>query len=140
MRRLLLVVLLATVLAVAGCSGPPQPVPTSPPPLPNDVLVQLDDDLTEAGRDAIEERLQTAPGVGPVTFATREQNYQRFRELYRDRPDLLEGVSPDDMADTFRARFFDRAEADSAAAAVRELAGVAEASVLSLPTPTATPS
>jgi hypothetical protein len=46
--------------------------------------------------------LRGAPEVSSAAYESREQAYRRFKELYRDAPDLLETTRPESMPESWR--------------------------------------
>lgn len=125
---------LATLVAVglAGCGSEPAPEPS---PTGIAISVILRDDATEAQRQAIEERLRAAPGASGIAFTTREQAYERFKELFEDQPELVEDVAPETLPESFRFEMADRAAAESLAAELQDLPGVDEVTMLPMMTP-----
>lgn len=118
------------VVGLVGCASQP------PPPPEVDVAVYLRGDATEAQRRAIEATLTATPGVHGVTFETREQAYERFKELFEDSPELVEAVTAEAFPETFRFTVAGRTAAETIVAELEEMPGVDEVIML----PEATPS
>lgn len=106
-------VLVAALLGagVAGCTADGPPTEPAAP-----ISVFLNEDATEQQKQAIETRLRAVPGATEVRFESREQAYQRFKELFKDQPDLLAQVNPDSLPESLVLTVRDRAAFDSAAA------------------------
>jgi cell division protein FtsX len=133
----LFVMVLMTV-GLAGCTSVPVPVPmpVPSPPVPVDVAVFLRNDVTEPQKQAIEARLHTVPSAAGVTFQTREEAYARFKETFKDSPELIATITPEALPESFRFTLADRAAAEPILAELRQLPGVDE---VTMP-PKATPS
>lgn len=138
MRRVLLAVLLMAAL-VTGCSGLPVPARTHVRPVPVNVAVFLRDDATAAQKDAIGAKLRAAHGVSAVRFESREEAYRRFKKAFEDRPDLVNNTRPEDLPESYQARFAGRDDAVTALAAIRRMPGVQSARVPPTPSASATP-
>lgn len=138
MRR---IALLAVVLALAACTAVPRPAPvrSSPPPAPAEVVVFLRDGSTAPQRQAIEARLRAIPGATAVHFETREDAYRRFLEAFKDSPDVVRGVMPADLPESFRLRVPDRTAAEKLVPELRTLPGVQDATVPIAATPGVSP-
>ncbi|MGN9913886.1 permease-like cell division protein FtsX [Phytohabitans sp. LJ34] len=98
----------------------------------HEVRVFLDVDATAEQKAAVESALSSRYPGGTIRVETREQAYQRFKELYKDEPDLVEKVRPDSFPEsllvTTTAKVFDCA----GLAAVAEMDGVGSATVWQL--------
>lgn len=97
-----------------------------------EVRVFLDVEATAEQKAAVESALSSRYPAGTIRVETREQAYQRFKELYKDEPDLLEAVRPDSFPEsllvTTTAKVFDCA----ALAEVERMDGVGSANVWQL--------
>ncbi|WP_147457211.1 permease-like cell division protein FtsX [Micromonospora pisi] len=131
------------VLMVAGlvaCTrGPvvlPVPVPSPSRPVPIDIVLFLRNDVTGPQKQEVEARLRALPSVTRFTFETREQAYERFKETFKDAPELVASVRPEDLPEAFKVTLADRTAAEPVLAELRQLPGVAEVTA----PPTVTPS
>ena len=124
MRRVALLVVVLLTLGTAGCTvkQPPHVPPT--PARPVDMAVFLRSDATEQQKQAIIQQLHAIPAASGVRFETREQAYQRFKEQFKDQPDLLGSVRPDSLPESFRFTVTDRTTADVLIVRLRTLPGV----------------
>lgn len=129
--------LLALNLAPETRATPPVVAAAAPMPSPGlacdrrtgreaaDVRVFLRQEVTERQRDDLRDALRSDPLVRSVTLVTREEAYARFKESYRDNPELVAAVRPDQFPESFRvglarttdfprfvARFDDRSGVD----------------------------
>jgi cell division transport system permease protein len=127
------------VLAVglSGCAAKPAPAPAPASPALIRVAVFLRDGVTEPQKQAIEARLRAVPRANGLHFETREQAYERFKETFKDSPDLVAQTKPEDLPESFRITLTDRAAADPIMAELRRLPGVDE--VVTAPEATPTP-
>ncbi|MEO3742739.1 permease-like cell division protein FtsX [Plantactinospora sp. B5E13] len=106
-------VLVAALLGagLAGCTADGPPTEPAAP-----ISVFLTEDVTEQQKQAIEARLRAVPGATEVRFESREQAYQRFKELFKDRPEMLAQVNPESLPESLMLTVRDRAAFDRAAA------------------------
>ncbi|MEE6259344.1 permease-like cell division protein FtsX [Plantactinospora sonchi] len=105
---------LVTVLldtGLAGCTSDDKADGPAPA-----ISVFLAGDVTEQQKQAIETRLRAVPGAVEVTLSTREQAYQRFKELFKDQPELLAQVNPESLPESLVLTVRDRDAFDRAAA------------------------
>jgi cell division protein FtsX len=131
--------LFVVVLAAAGLTGcTSKPAPVAPPPRPVDIVVFLRDDATEPQKQAIEAKLRALPGVVAVTFETHEQAYARFKEQFKNSPDLVAATRPEALPESFRLRLADGVTAEPIVARLRLLPGVDEVTIPSKATPSPT--
>lgn len=72
-----------------------------------EVTVFLMRDVTGDLRDQIERDLEAMPEVGSVTYESKQEAYGRFKQLFRDRPDLVRNTSPDALPESFRVKLKD---------------------------------
>ena len=64
-------------------------------------------EITPEQREQLREELEAQPVVAEVFFESKEQAYERFRELFRDQPDLIDSVDPDVLPASFRVKLQD---------------------------------
>lgn len=67
-----------------------------------DVSVFLTHDTTTPQKDAIRTALHTLHPVGGIRFVDRQQAYQKFKEMFKDRPDLVNSTDPNSLPESFR--------------------------------------
>jgi hypothetical protein len=67
-----------------------------------DVYIFLRHDATGPQRDALGDSLRADPVVRNSRFESREQAYERFKELWRDSPELVAAVGPESLPESFR--------------------------------------
>ncbi|WP_064446827.1 permease-like cell division protein FtsX [Micromonospora sp. NBRC 110037] len=69
---------------------------------PVDVRVFLRHDITDQQRLDLHDALRSDPLVRSVTFQSRDEAYARFKEMYRNSPDLVHAVKPEQMPESFQ--------------------------------------
>ena len=89
-----------------------------------EVSIFLAEDVTEAQRDSIEDDLQALPEVERVDYESKEDAYERFKEQFKDSPQLVENASPEALPESFRVKLKDPEKFDVVASAFAERAGV----------------
>lgn len=73
-----------------------------------EVAVFLSPEISESERTAIQEELGAMPEVDPpVQFETKTEAYKRFKEIFRDQPEIVENTSPDALPESFRVKLRD---------------------------------
>lgn len=106
------VTVLATVVAVNMASTPPatpvamslmaRPLCGEPAEPAIEVAIFLKPDITDQQRASLAESLRSDPHVLRVRYESKEAAYAKFKEMYRDAPDLVGAVKLRDMPDSFR--------------------------------------
>jgi cell division transport system permease protein len=64
-------------------------------------------DVTEDQKTAIKTDLENDPLVQTVNFETREQAYQRFKEIYSGAPEMIALTKPESLPESFRVKLKD---------------------------------
>jgi len=62
-----------------------------------EVSIFLKEDVTQAQRDQLQAELQAMPDVQRVFFETKEEAYERFKEQFKDTPDIVANTTPDEI-------------------------------------------
>lgn len=83
-----------------------------------EVMVELDEDISANDKDCssdackeVRDALQGDSGVEQVTFRSREQSYERFKELFEEsEPDLVRETTPDALPAALHVRLADPAD------------------------------
>lgn len=68
-----------------------------------EVRVILDMDATAAQKAAVESMLSSRYPGGPIRLESRPEAYERFKDVFKDRPDLLRDIRPEAMAESLLA-------------------------------------
>lgn len=63
--------------------------------------------ITDEQRDTLRSDLEEQPVVEEVIFESKDEAYERFTELFKDQPNLLEIVEPDILPASFRVSLVD---------------------------------
>lgn len=66
------------------------------------VRVFVADDATPEEIAELERVLSESPAAAEVEFVSKDEAYEEYRELYRDRPELTETIGPGDLPASFR--------------------------------------
>jgi cell division transport system permease protein len=69
-----------------------------------EVSIFLRTDVTDAQRNAINQAIDASPLVASKAYETREQAFEKFKELWRDSPDFIKSVGPDSLPESFRVK------------------------------------
>lgn len=131
-RRALFVAVLP--VALAGCSALPTSTPKAKP-APVNAQVFFTSDASQDQETAVQRALAATHGVTKVSYENRDQAYRRFKETFKDKPELVESARPEDFTDDIRFQAKDRATANAVVARMRKMPGVRKAQV----PPTASP-
>lgn len=65
--------------------------------------------ITTQQRQRLQDDLEANPVVAEVFYESKEEAYERFTELFKDQPNLVESVDPDILPASFRVRLHDPA-------------------------------
>ena len=72
-----------------------------------EVSVFLARQITPEQRDSIRAQLQSQPVVERVYYESQQQAYDRFREQFKDSPDMIHNVTPGILPESFRVKLRD---------------------------------
>lgn len=72
-----------------------------------EVAVFLLRDIAPEGRDAIQRDLLAMPEVASVQYESKQEAYERFKQLFRDDPQIVENTSPAALPESFRVKLKD---------------------------------
>ncbi len=72
-----------------------------------EVSVYLQDTATPAQQEAISTQLQASPEVDSFKYLTKEEAFDRFKQLFRANPQLLANATKDDLPATYLVRMKD---------------------------------
>ena len=65
-------------------------------------IVFMNADALETQEAAIREVLETSPAIADYSYVNKLMAYEEFRELFSDKPELVESVTPDIMPPSYR--------------------------------------
>ncbi len=81
-------------------------------------------EVTEEQRTQLLSDLQATPQVQRVFYESKDQAFTRFKEQFRDSPDLVANVSADALPESFRIKLKDPTRFEVVASAFRDRPGV----------------
>lgn len=81
-------------------------------------------DALAAEKDEVRRRLAETAGVRRIRYESKEQAYERFKKVFADRKDLLEGAHLGDIPDSLRVRVADIGTAQALKTALEGAPGV----------------
>ncbi|MEV1330467.1 permease-like cell division protein FtsX [Micromonospora costi] len=120
MRRVAPTLACLLLLTLPACASEPEPTG------PTGVTVFLDNEVTAEQKTVVEQRLRSMPSVDEVMLETRDQAYERSKEMMKDRPELLAAMRPEHMPESFRASVTDPTIAEAVELAMAGVDGVDE--------------
>ena len=77
-----------------------------------EVSVFLQDGITQAQQNDVRETLNDLEVVKKVTYVSKDQAYQEFKELYEDQPALWENIDADVLPASYRVELTDAKRVD----------------------------
>ena len=77
-----------------------------------EVSVFLAPDVTDPQKADIQRTLEGIPVVQDVFYESKEQAYNRFKEQFKDSPDMVRNVSPSAMPESYRIKLADPEQFD----------------------------
>jgi hypothetical protein len=89
-----------------------------------DISIFLKQDITGRQREALQDALRADPLVRDVLFESREQAYEKFKELWRDSPDFVASVGAEQLPESFRMELIQPAQYPGFAARYADRPGV----------------
>ena len=89
-----------------------------------EVSIFLKDDVTQAQRDQLRSELDAMPDVERVYFESKAEAYERFKEQFKDTPDIVANTTPDVLPESFRVKLKDPKKFDVVASAFADRPGV----------------
>jgi cell division transport system permease protein len=89
-----------------------------------EVSIFLKDDVTQAQRDQLRSELDAMPDVERVYFESKEDAYKRFKEQFKDTPDIVANTTPDVLPESFRVKLRDPEKFDVVSSAFADRPGV----------------
>jgi cell division transport system permease protein len=72
-----------------------------------EVSIYLQDDVTPAQREAVDGQLASSPEVESFQFLDKAQAFERFKELFKGNPQLIEQATEEDLPATYLVRMKD---------------------------------
>ncbi|MCU1588319.1 MAG: cell division transport system permease protein [Frankiales bacterium] len=81
-------------------------------------------DVTQEQRIGIGNDLRSNPQVKEVFYESKDDAYKRFKEQFKESPDLVDNVSPDALPESYRVKLKDPKKFDEIASAFQDAPGV----------------
>lgn len=72
-----------------------------------EVAVFLSPEVTDDQRTSIQNDLEVMPEVSSVTYESKDEAYERFKEIFRDQPDIVANTDPEALPESFRVKLRD---------------------------------
>ena len=82
--------------------------------------------VTDEQRAQLQKDLEATPLVQKVYYESKQDAYKRFKEQFKDSPDLVQNVTPDALPESFRVKLKDPTQFEVVASAFRDRPGVDE--------------
>jgi cell division transport system permease protein len=89
-----------------------------------EVSIFLGDAVTDAQRTSLDDSLKSNPLVQSVVYESREAAFAKFTELWKDSPDLIKAVKPDQLPESFRVKLKDPEQYQTFAKQIEGQAGI----------------
>ncbi|MGH3737596.1 MAG: permease-like cell division protein FtsX [Micromonosporaceae bacterium] len=91
-----------------------------------EVAIFLTDKISEDQQNALKDALGKDPLVKSQIYESKDEAYKRFREQFRDAPDLVNATKPDALPASFRVKLNDPSRFDEIRQKYQDYAGVEE--------------
>jgi cell division transport system permease protein len=88
------------------------------------LTVYLRSEVTPEQREAIAAELRTLPGIASFDFSSREEAYERFKEVYACAPELIEATRPESLPESFTVTLTDPVAGATVRDRIERLPGV----------------
>jgi cell division transport system permease protein len=82
--------------------------------------------ITPEQRGQLEQDLRSTPLVERVFYESKQDAYARFKQQFKDSPDLVQNVTPEALPESFRVKLKDPTQFEVVASAFRDRPGVDE--------------
>jgi len=78
-----------------------------------EVTIFLETAVTAEQRDALQSKLEGDSEIKSVKYESKQEAYDRFKELFADSPDLVENTKPESLPESFRIKLKNPSEAST---------------------------
>ncbi|MBU6216042.1 MAG: ABC transporter permease [Acidobacteria bacterium] len=68
------------------------------------LFVYMNPAATQEQIDAVDRELDNSPQVEEVDFFDKERSYEEFKRLFKEQPDLVSTITPEDLPQSFRIK------------------------------------
>ena len=89
-----------------------------------EISTYLRDDATQNEISALEEEIATMPEVEDVTYVSKDQAFEEFKEMYETQPEFYENLPEDALPASLRIKLVDADQTEAVAAAIEGAPGV----------------
>jgi cell division transport system permease protein len=89
-----------------------------------EVSIYLKNDVTQAQRDQLRGELEAMPDVERVLFESKDEAFKRFKEQFKDSPEIVANTTPDVLPESFRVKLKDPKKFDVVSSAFADRPGV----------------
>lgn len=89
-----------------------------------EISTYLRDDATQNEIGALEEEIATMPEVEDVTYVSKDQAFEEFKEMYETQPEFYENLPEDALPASLRIKLVDADKTEEVAAAIEGAPGV----------------
>jgi cell division protein FtsX len=96
------------------------------------VTVFLSTNASDADKHAIEAALRDLRPVDGIRFENRQEAWQRFKEEFKDAPDLVQATRPENLPESYRLKVAELHPVCPALQRIRQLPGVDDVVTASL--------
>ena len=91
-----------------------------------EVSAYLLDSATQNEINNLEENILNYPEVERITYVSKEEAFEEFKEIYRNQPEFYESLPEDALPASLRIKLFDASDAEEVAARIEGAPGVEE--------------
>nr|MDT0659186.1 permease-like cell division protein FtsX [Micromonospora sp. DSM 115978] len=91
-----------------------------------EVSIFLDSEVSEEQRTGLDAALKSDPLVRDVIYESKDDAYNRFKEMWQDAPDLVNAVNPDQLPESFRVRLINPEQYDQIFEKYKDTEGIDE--------------
>ncbi|HLL66290.1 MAG TPA: permease-like cell division protein FtsX [Micromonosporaceae bacterium] len=91
-----------------------------------EVSIFLRPDVTGDQRDGLRTKLEDDELVQQLIYESKEQAFSRFRQQFRDAPDLVNATKPDALPESFRVKLKDPTKYKAIYEGYKEMPGISE--------------
>lgn len=68
------------------------------------LFIYMDPGVTQEQIDSVQAELDESPQVESVDFYDKDRSFDEFKRLFKDQPDLISTITPDDLPQSFRIK------------------------------------
>lgn len=91
-----------------------------------EVSIFLDPEITPEQRTKLETDLDADPLVDSFIYESKEQAYEKFKDIYADAPDLVNAVKPNQLPESFRVKLVNPEQYEEIRVAYQDKEGIDE--------------